>query len=1107
MFSTLSRRCFSLLSILLLLFIDLMPSSAAAFTTTTQLSVEVKGDCLGCSLAQQFPSLHQQLEGEVPWTVTTRHFGKRTLTGLTAIASSTTSIQPPVGLKPLEQQAWLAIAKRGQMQLFLPQRYSGSTVVEQRAVRVEVQPIGAQSARAEQQNKTLVYKNAYPSTDSLQIVRAGRSQEFLYLRNSKAPRVFDYRVKVSKGVQVRSETGSVAFVDSRGQGVRIEKPWLVDSNGKRSESVVHWQILEGGRHLQLVVEPQGLRYPLVVDPSWTTTGSMTAPRASHTATLLPNGQVLVAGGFNGGFNSGSLSSTELYNPAAGTWSNTGSMSTNRSEHTATVLPSGKVLVAGGQNSNGYLSSAEVYDPSTGTWSSTGSLNTARSRHTATLLSDGKVLVSGGDTNGATTTNSAELYDPQIGTWSSTISMSTARASHTATLLPNGQVLVAGGFNSGSLSSTELYNPAAGTWSNTGSMSTNRNLHTATLLSNGKVLVAGGFRNTVTLTSVELYDPQTGTWSITESMATARYSHTATLLPNGKVLVAGGGNFNNNTNNTLISAELYNPQTGTWSTTSSMAMARSSHTATLLPNGKVLVAGGAGFGVFSSAELYDLQTTDIWITTGSMNTAREAHTATLLPNGKVLVTGGFNSNGIPSSAELYDPKTGAWSITSSLSVPRRDHTATLLSNGKVLVAGGYNDNSIGLSSAELYDPSTSTWSVTGFLTTGRYIHTATLLPNGKILVVGGVNAYSTTELYDPSTGSWSVTGSLTTGRFNHTATLLPNGKLLVAGGRGENGIGLSSVEVYDSATGTWSITGSMVTARGDHTATLLPNGKVLVAGGANDVSSINSLSSAELYNPQTGIWDTIGSMATARYSHTAMLLPNGAVLVAGGIEPTPFSQFLSSAEVYDPQTGIWSSSGSMSTARSQHTATLLTNGVVLVVGSFNVSSTELYGLSTPVIISFSPTSAAVGSIVTLTGSGFTGVTAVSVNGLAASFGYVSDSQLNLQVPAGATSGLITVTTPAGSATSTTNLTVLNNPPTITGFSPTSGPVGTTVTINGADFAGATSVRFRTTEAASFTVLSDSQIQAVVPAEARSGAIVVITPNGFNTSPTKFIVTTP
>jgi Kelch motif/Galactose oxidase, central domain len=382
MFSTLPRRWCSLFAALLMVFVDLLPVSAAPFNNN--FSVGINADCLGCSLGEQFPSLHQQLQAEVPWTVTTRRLGKQTLTGLEATVSST-NIQSPVGLKPLEQQAWQAMAQREQMQLLLPQRYNGSTVVEQGKVRVEVQPLGAQSARAEQQGKTLVYKDAYPSTDSLQIVRAGKSEEFLYLRNSKAPRVFDYRVQVSQGVQVRSKGGSVAFVDSRGKGVSIERPWLVDSRGQRSESAVHWQVLEGGKHLRLVVEPQGLRYPLVVDPSWTATGSMTTPRSAHTATLLPNGKVLVAGGSDGDF----LNSTELYDPVTGFWSSTGSMSTARQNHTATLLPSGMVQVVGGSNSGGALRSTEVYDPLTGTWSITSSMSTARYSHTATLLENGR----------------------------------------------------------------------------------------------------------------------------------------------------------------------------------------------------------------------------------------------------------------------------------------------------------------------------------------------------------------------------------------------------------------------------------------------------------------------------------------------------------------------------------------------------------------------------------------------------------------------------------------------------------------------------------------------------------------------------------------------
>ncbi|MBC7880943.1 MAG: hypothetical protein H7Y37_06365 [Anaerolineae bacterium] len=606
MFSTLSRRWFHLLTALLIAFVDIAPSSATS--NPNQFSVALQADCLGCTLSEQFPALHSQLQGEVEWKTRTHQFGKQILVGLEATLDST-NIQPPLGLKPLEQQAWMSMAQRDQMHLFLPPTYNGITVVEQGKVRVEVQPLRAQSAKAERQGKVLVYKNAYPNTDSLQVVKQGQSEEFLYLHNSTSPTIFDYKVKVSQGVKIRSVAGSIAFVDSRGQGVRIERPWLVDSAGKRSETAVHWQILEGGKRLRLVVMPLGLRYPLVVDPSWTITGSMSTERYLHTATLLPNSKVLVAGG-------------------------------------------------GTQSGSGISNSAELYDPQTGTWSSTGSLNIARYQHTATLLPNGKVLVAGGVgtefTNGTNTLNNVELYDISTGTWTVTNSMSAKRYLHTATLLPNGKVLIAGGGVVGTssitaLSSADLYDPQTNTWSNTGSMKGARTNHTATLLSNGKVLVAGGIDG-ISLSTAELYNPQTASWTTTGSMNMERYSYTATLLSNGKVLVAGEGGSNG-------SAELFDPQTDTWSMTGFMNKARSSHTATLLANGKVLIAGGiSSSGYLSSAELYDLQS-GTWSITDSLNTPRSWHTATLLPDGKVLVTGGqyipnqiFN---VLNSAEVYN----------------------------------------------------------------------------------------------------------------------------------------------------------------------------------------------------------------------------------------------------------------------------------------------------------------------------------------------------------------------------------------------------------------------------------------------------------------------
>ncbi len=271
---------------------------------------------------------------------------------------------------------------------------------------------------------------------------------------------------------------------------------------------------------------------------------------------------------------------------------------------------------------------------------TGSLNTARYLHTATLLPNGKVLVAGGFGLGGNLT-SAELYDPASGTWTATGSLATRHGMLTRrrcclmARCSSQAVTTAPSALSRAQNSTIR---RAGRWTATGSLDTARYCHTATLLRNGKVLVAGGFGlDSVSLTSAELYDPASGTWTATGSLNTARFLHTATLLPNGKVLVTGGYN---STIGYLASAELYDPASGTWTTTGSLPTARDRHTATLLPNGKVLVAGGLTTAVLSRARNSTIRRAGLGAT-GSLNTAREEHTATLLPNGKVLVAGGFN----------------------------------------------------------------------------------------------------------------------------------------------------------------------------------------------------------------------------------------------------------------------------------------------------------------------------------------------------------------------------------------------------------------------------------------------------------------------------------
>ncbi len=382
---------------------------------------------------------------------------------------------------------------------------------------------------------------------------------------------------------------------------------------------------------------------------------MATARERHTATLLASGCVLVAGGIDG---SGSrIATSEIYDPARDAWTASGAMATARGGHTATPLSSGKVLVTGGSSNASLVGTAELFDPATASWAQAGQLVVARTDHTASLLASGQVLLVGGRT-GDGTSAAAELFDPATGTSMAVAPLSHERWGHTATLLPSGNVLVAGGRdkNNVDLATAELFDPATRAWTAAASMKYGRKNHTATLLRSGAVLVAGGYDDGA-VEQAELYD-SSGTWTVTGPMTVSRFRHQAVLLSSGKVLVAAGAK--SGTDDTAAgstdtaSAELYDAASGKWSTTASLALARRWHTATLLPSGSVLVAGGSHS---ASAEIYDPMDSALTVCPPSAEVAPRAAIAFVAAGGSGA---GYRwSLALDGSGGSVDPVTGAY----------------------------------------------------------------------------------------------------------------------------------------------------------------------------------------------------------------------------------------------------------------------------------------------------------------------------------------------------------------------------------------------------------------------------------------------------------------
>lgn len=571
---------------------------------------------------------------------------------------------------------------------------------------------------------------------------------------------------------------------------------------------------------------------------------------------------------------------EEYLPQDNNWRTPTQPGYHAFNHSTTLLPNGDEYILGGRRCLGTAScTAGTFTPTVGggaiitvaglggtpSWQTLQAMQNGRSHHTATLLPGGRVLVAGG-VNGNQVARQSELFDPEAGTWSSGGSLNVARSHHISMLLPNGTVLAAGGFTSatatGATVSAEIFHPDTRTWIPTSPMSSSRAFQTAVLLPDGNVLTMGGFREGAFLETAEIYYSTARRWVPVASMDTRRSQHTATLLHDGRVLVAGGVNVGGVLGESSVSgqrgAEIFNPQTGAWTAAAAMNRRRHSHSATLLRDGRVLVTGGNdGFGEIAEAEIYD-PVGNTWTPTdpldlgpgADMNIPRFGHVAQLLPNGKVLITGGFNQFGQAiTEAEGFDVDFSSWQMQGVHQAARGNHTSVLLYDGRVLLAGG-NNGLNDLSTVEfLYfgDPPDSLTFQAPAPRQPSIVSVSTgLFDRGASLSVTGQNLKGVTE---------AAGGGVRGGQSDHAHPRLYLQRLDPGGGgAGRSGgfmVDVSSRIYYQGLNQNWTQADNVVNLVVPETAGLLPYGFYHLRAAANSQFSDTRLIQVGPPKPASG----------------------------------------------------------------------------------------------------------------------------------------------------------------------------------------------------------------------------------------------------------------
>ena len=672
-------------------------------------------------------------------------------------------------------------------------------------------------------------------------------------------------------------------------------------------------------------------------------GKLNTARAGHSAVRLDDGKVLVIGGSDSANNP--LSTVELFDPATQDFTLMASLPDGLSSGQAFNIGNNKVAFI--QRSQ--ISGVAIFDYPSNSWSLGNAVPKGGEGPAMVMLTSGKIFVSGGYDG----TSDVEIYDPSADSWKSLAPMAQGRYSHVSTTLTNGKVFIASGFADGTdgayaLSSTEIYNPNASpdgatvlgpTLPQPGPMGSGL---ASALMPSGNVLITGGGYSPAygavdsPLGQAVIYNAKSNTITAVGPMNVSRQNHTATVLSNGNILLVGG--ITDQGYGSVTSAgitpvcELFGnastpPQPGAFTTTGSLATARTEQQATTLSNGTVLLTGGAvqqDLAITATAQIYDPASATFRYTKNDMTTPRVGHSSSLLPDGRVLIAGGSNGNPDPggclSSTEIYDPAADTFTAAAPMNYCRHGHQAVTLSDGRIIVISGYDETSsqVVTNTVEIFDPKTASWTVAAPLPSGRASFAATLLQDGKVLVSGGywatdADRLQAVYLYDPNANSWTAMAPMLAPRENHIAITLPTGKVLIFGGNdGTGAIGFA--ELYDTSvkpSGNSTVVGGISAGGWGANAVSLPDGNVwsaagysslLVSGGSgpDEVCSVG-LPTAQIYNYKTNAWTDFSPLKASRFNASASLLPSGQVLVAGGIEqacPNGTQTVLSEAELWE-----------------------------------------------------------------------------------------------------------------------------------------------------------------------------------------------------------------